>query len=63
MWEGHLIFLTFPKVCPLELGEGILCIIGVSRGRPLQIVRDALSLAFLSILLIDARKITLLLGK
>ena len=63
MWESCLIFLTFFKVCPLELWECVLCIVSVGRGRPLQIVLDALSLAFLSILLIDARKITLLLGK
>ena len=50
MWESHLIFLTFPEVCPLELGEGIFCIIPVGRGRPLQIVLDALSLTFVGIL-------------
>jgi hypothetical protein len=50
MWESHLILLTFPEVCPLELGEGILAIVGVGCGRLLQIVLDALSLTFLSVL-------------
>ena len=50
MWDTCLIFLTFFKVCPLELWECVLCIVSVGRGRPLQIVLDALFLAILSVL-------------
>ena len=50
MWEARLIFLTLFEVCPLELWEGVLCVVNISRGRLLQIVLDALFLAILSVL-------------
>jgi hypothetical protein len=50
MWEGHLVFLTFPEVCPLELRQRALCIVGVGRSRLLQVVLDALPLTFVSVL-------------
>jgi hypothetical protein len=31
-YDGHLKFLTFLDVRPLELGEGVLSILGMGRG-------------------------------
>ena len=49
-YDGHLEILAFLDVRPLKLGEGVLSIVGMSRGGILEIFFDPLSRAVLRFL-------------
>jgi hypothetical protein len=50
-YDGHLEFLAFLDVSPLELGEGVLSILGMGRGGSFEVFFDPLSCAVLRFLL------------
>lgn len=51
-YGGYLEILAFLDVCPLQLGEGVLSIVGMGRGGILEIFFNPLSCAVLRFLLI-----------
>ena len=48
--DGYLNFLTFLDVCPPELGEGVLSILGMGRSGIFEIFFNPLSRAVLRFL-------------
>jgi len=48
--DAYLKFLAFLDVCSLKFGKGVLCVVDMGRGGPLEIFSDPLSCAILRFL-------------